>query len=70
MTSITTALSAYLITIVFALVIAAFLHLVARGIKRLNLQDEASESGPAPSVPDLAPVAIALAAAKRRATGK
>jgi hypothetical protein len=70
MNSLTTALGAYLITAVFAMVIAAVLHGMARGIKRLGLADETSETGPEPSAPDLAPVAIAIAAARRRAAGK
>lgn len=70
MNSITTALWAYLFTIVFALVIAAVLHFVAHGIKRLNLKEETQGTEPAPAAPDLAPVAIAIAAAQRRASGK
>jgi hypothetical protein len=69
MTTLKTALMAYLITIVFALVIAAVLHWVARGVKRLGLEEETAEVSPSPAAPDLAPVALALAIAKRRASG-
>jgi hypothetical protein len=66
-------LAAYLITTVFALGIAAILHLMAKGIKRLNLKDEydtpASGVPVSPQAQDLTPVAIAIAVANHKASG-
>jgi hypothetical protein len=71
MESIYTALITCLITAVFGLAIAGLLHLVARGIKFLDLKGDpqlpTNTSPPPGSSQDLTPIAIAIAAARHHA---
>jgi hypothetical protein len=70
MEAIQTGLVAYFITAVVSLAIAGLLVLVARGIKHLNLTGDPQlpvNTSPPPSTTDLAPIAIAIAAARHRA---
>lgn len=74
MQMLTSALTAYLITTMFAMFIAVVLLLVARGVKRLGLEGvpiEPTPTSPPPvSTQNLTSVAIAIAAAKHKASGQ
>lgn len=74
MEALQTGLVTYLITAVISLAIAGLLVLVARGIKRLDLKGDpqlpTNTSPPPAAGQDLAPIAIAIAAARHRAASR
>jgi hypothetical protein len=74
MEAITTVLVTYVITIVISLAFAGLLILVGRGIKHLDLKGDPLlpiNTAPPPSTaPDMAPVAVAIAAVYHRAASQ
>jgi|APIni6443716594_1056825.scaffolds.fasta_scaffold1388492_2 Na+-transporting methylmalonyl-CoA/oxaloacetate decarboxylase gamma subunit len=73
MQSLNSALGAYLITIIFAMLIAVVLALVSRAVKRLHLEGDpvepTSTTEVATEAQGLAPVAIAIAVARHQSSG-